>query len=87
MELTSLGEATAEGEPIVVVRHLNESGNCYRKLVLRDGILIGAILLNDPASVLPVRQLMTSRQNVSGFQDRLLKKGFDLQSFARGNPQ
>ena len=87
MELTSLGEATAEGEPLVVLRDLNESGNCYRKLVLRDGILVGAILLNDTASVLAVRQLMTSRQNVSGFQDRLLEKGFNLQSFARGNPQ
>ncbi len=87
MELTSLGEATAEGEGLAVLRDLNESGNCYRKLVLRDGILVGAILLNDTASVLAVRQLMTSQRNLSGFQDRLLAKGFDLQSLARGNTQ
>jgi nitrite reductase (NADH) large subunit len=84
MELTSLGEATAEGEPLVVLRDLDESAGRYRKLVLRDGILVGAILLNDASSVLPVRQLMASRRNVSGFQSRLLERTFDLQALAQG---
>jgi nitrite reductase (NADH) large subunit len=87
MDLTSLGEATAEGDPLVILRDLDESADRYRKFVLRDGVLIGAILWNDASSVLPVRQLMISRRNLSSFQNRLLDKTFDLQALARGNPR
>jgi nitrite reductase (NADH) large subunit len=86
MDLTSLGEATAEGGPLVVLRDLDETAGRYRKFVLRDGILVGAILLNDAPSVFPVRRLIDSRKNISGFQDRLLDKTFDLQALAQGGP-
>jgi nitrite reductase (NADH) large subunit len=84
MELTSLGEATAEGGPMVVVRGLDEAAGRYRRFVLRDGVLVGAILLNDAPSVVPVRQLMDSRKNISGFQDRLSDPTFDLKALAQG---
>jgi nitrite reductase (NADH) large subunit len=81
MDLTSLGEATADDESVVVRRFIDEQAGIYKKAVFRDGVLIGAILLNDTASIQPLRQLMASRKNVSQVQDRLLDREFDWKKF------
>lgn len=79
MDLTSLGEATAEDPALIVHRTADERAGIYRKVVVRGGAVVGAILLNDTASVPLFRQLISSRQDVSPVQDRLLDPGFDLQ--------
>jgi nitrite reductase (NADH) large subunit len=82
MELTSLGEATAE-DPGLTVRRTSDEAKCvYRKIVLRGGVVVGAILLNDPAAVAPIRQLLISGRNVADVQDRLSDPGFDLKGYA-----
>ncbi len=81
MELTSLGEATVEDGSLVVRRVLDETAGIYKKVVLRDGVLVGAILLNDTASVQLIKQLITSRRDISQVQDRLLDSTFDLKGF------
>jgi nitrite reductase (NADH) large subunit len=78
MELTSLGEATVEDPSLTVHRTADEAAGIYRKVVVSGGAVVGAILLNDTASVPLFRQLISSRQDVSSVQDRLLDPGFDL---------
>ena len=82
-ELTTLGEAVVEGEEYAQLRHADVTSGHYRKLVLRDGHVVGAILLNDPGRARPVRQLIERGMDVSAYADQLLDDDFDLESLSK----
>jgi nitrite reductase (NADH) large subunit len=79
-ELTSLGEAVVEEEEYTHIRYADTAAGRYRKLVLRDGHVVGAILLNDKERVRPITQLIERSVDVSAYADQLLDDDFDLQS-------
>jgi NAD(P)H-nitrite reductase large subunit len=79
-ELTSLGESVAEGDEYTHLRHTDPAADQYRKLVLREGRIVGAIFLNDPTRVRPATQLMEREVDISAYADRLLDDDFDLKS-------
>jgi nitrite reductase (NADH) large subunit len=79
-ELTTLGEALAEGEEYTQLRHADAALGHYRKIVLRDGRIVGAILLNDRERTGPLRQLIELGADVSAYADYLLDDDFDLKS-------
>jgi len=79
-ELTSLGESVAEGNEYTQFRHADLPAGQYRKVVLRDGRVIGAILLNDPARTRPITQLIEREVDVSDYAEQLLNDDFDLKS-------
>jgi nitrite reductase (NADH) large subunit len=81
MDLTSLGEATAEDAALTVRRTSDEKAGIYKKVVVRNGAVVGAILLNDAAGVPPFKQLIASQKDVSEVQDRLLDPAFDVNAF------
>jgi nitrite reductase (NADH) large subunit len=78
-ELTSLGESTVE-DKVTHLRHTDLEAGRYRKFVLRDGRIVGAILLNDRKRVQPVTQLIERNVDVSDDAGRLLDDDFDLKS-------
>lgn len=84
IDLTSLGEATATGDEFAILRKVDAAGGVYRRLTLRDGKVIGAILLGDTQSVQPVKQLIATGRDVSAYGERLLDEGFDLKALAQG---
>jgi NAD(P)H-nitrite reductase large subunit len=77
-ELTSLGKYVADTDGYVELRHVDLPAGHYRKFTLRDGRMVGAILLNDQERVRPVAQLIEQEVNVSASADRLLDDDFDL---------
>jgi nitrite reductase (NADH) large subunit len=79
-ELTTLGEAVVEGEKYTQLRRADAALGHYRKVVLRDGRIVGAILLNDKERMQPLRQLVERGVDVSAYADQLLDDTFDLQS-------
>ena len=79
-ELTTLGEALAEGEEYTQLRRADAASGHYRKIVLRDGRIVGAILLNDKERTQPVRRLIERDVDVSAYADQLLNDDFDLKS-------
>jgi nitrite reductase (NADH) large subunit len=79
-ELTSLGECVVEGDEYTQLRHADPATGHYRKVVLRDGHIVGAILLNDRERTKPATQLVERGVDVSAFTDRLLDDDFDLKS-------
>jgi nitrite reductase (NADH) large subunit len=79
-ELTTLGEAVVEGEEYTQLRQADLAGGRYRKAVLRDGRIVGAILLNDVERARPIRQLIQRSVDVAAHTDRLLEDDFDLES-------
>ncbi len=79
-ELTSVGNAVADDETAQQLRHIDLENRHYRKFVIRDGKIVGAILLNDRARSIVVRQLVEKGVDVSGYIDRLIDDDFDLRS-------
>ncbi len=84
IDLTSLGEATVSGDEYDVVRQADPQAQVYKRLTLRDGAVVGAILMGNRQNVLPVKQLIASGRDVSAYRDRLLEDDFDLKALAKG---
>ncbi|MCK4449108.1 MAG: NAD(P)/FAD-dependent oxidoreductase [Anaerolineae bacterium] len=82
IDLTCLGDATATGDEFVILRKVDAAAGVYRRLTLRDGKIVGAILLGDTQSVRPVKQLIATGRDVSAYGERLLDKSFDLRALA-----
>jgi len=79
-ELTSMGEYVVEGDEYTQLRHTDEGTGTYRKIVLREGRIVGAILLNDKSRVAPITQLIKRGTDVSAHTNLLLNDDFDLKS-------
>jgi len=79
-ELTSLGESTVDTDETVQLRHTDFAAGHYRKLVLREGRIVGAILLNDKERVRPITQLIEQGVDISANAAHLLDDNFDLRS-------
>jgi nitrite reductase (NADH) large subunit len=84
IDLTSLGDATAAGDEFDILRQTDPAAGVYRRLTLRDGKIIGAILLGDTQSVRPLKQLIATGRDVSAYSDRLLDENLDLKALAQG---
>ena len=84
IDLTSLGDATATGDGFVVLRQMDLTTGVYRRLALRDGKIVGAILLGDSRNVGPLKQLITTGRDVSAYSDRLLDENLDLKALVQG---
>ncbi len=82
-ELTSLGQGVVDADDAdkyVQLRRADLAAKHYRKFVLRDGRIVGTILLNDKERVRPISQLIEQGTDVSASVDRLLDDDFDLKS-------
>ena len=79
-ELASLGECVVEDDAITPLRHVDLAAGHYRKFVLREGRIVGAILLNDKQRVRPITQLIEQGVDVSAYAERLLDDNFDPKS-------
>jgi len=73
-ELTSLGECVAESNDLVQLRRADPQNGRYRKLTLRDGRIVGAILLNEREHTSPIRQLMERGTDVSAYTELLMEE-------------
>jgi nitrite reductase (NADH) large subunit len=84
IDLTSLGDATLNEDQALILRRVDEKTGVYKRLALRDGKLVGAILLGDKSSAPAFKQLITTGRDVSGYTQQLLDENFDLKALARG---
>jgi nitrite reductase (NADH) large subunit len=85
IDLTSVGDATVSGDEYDIVRQAVPEAQVYKRLTLRDGAVVGAILMGDRQNVLPIKQLISSGRDVSAYRDQLLDDGFDLSALAKGS--
>ena len=84
IDLTSLGDATAAGDEFDILRQTDPAAGVYRRLTLRDGKIVGAILLGDTQNIRPLKQLIATGGDVSAHSDRLLDENLDLKALAQG---
>jgi len=86
IDLTSIGEVNPQGDGFIEVRRTESIAGVYKKLVIRAGRIVGAIVLGDKSSVRAINQLIARQTDVSAYVDRLLSNGFDLAKLAQAQP-
>ena len=79
IDLTCIGEANAE-EGCTSIRYEDKVRGTYRKLVLRDSRIVGAILLGDKANVVPITRLIKSQTDLSAYEQHLADADFDFRA-------
>ncbi|NLV74721.1 MAG: NAD(P)/FAD-dependent oxidoreductase [Chloroflexi bacterium] len=77
IDLVSMGDIHAASDDIREVRVTDSAAGIYKKLVIRNGVVIGAILLGDLRQARTAAALIEKKLDVSGVEERLLDKGFD----------
>jgi nitrite reductase (NADH) large subunit len=83
IDLTSLGEVNPEGDGFQEVRYVDEARGIYKKVVIRDGRVVGAILLGDRSDLQSVNRLVSAGIDVSAVASQMLEPGFDLAAYVR----
>ena len=84
IDLTSIGMVNPEGSNgCIQVRRTDRDRGIYRKLVIRDGRVVGAIALGDRSDVRAMSQLISRGTDVTAHLDELLREDFDLASLLR----
>lgn len=69
-DLVSVGKYIADSEDMVIIDE-NLSTHRYRKLVARDGVLLGAILIGWPDLIEPVSKAVKAKRNIKGAEAQL----------------
>lgn len=83
IDLTSLGEVNPEGDGYQEYRFLDEPRGVYKKVVVREGRVVGAILLGDRTDLQAVTRLVSQKIDVSAVADQLLTPDFDLAAWVK----
>jgi nitrite reductase (NADH) large subunit len=77
IDLTSMGLVNPEGPQYEEIKKINKEKGIYKKLVLKKGKIVGAILLGDRKGVTWIKQLMDQKIDVTKYEDFLLGDDFD----------
>jgi len=83
IDLTSMGEVNPEGGEYREIRWADADACTYKKLVVRDNRIVGAILLGDTSDVRSVSRLIERGTDISNHCDVLLDPDFDLGRLGR----
>lgn len=78
--VTSVGQVNPEGEGFEVrVREAPETG-IYKKIVIKNGILTGAVWMGTRKGAAEITRLAASGQNIDKWKNTLLEDNFDFSS-------
>ncbi|MGB8953056.1 MAG: FAD-dependent oxidoreductase [Candidatus Aminicenantales bacterium] len=76
--VTSVGLVHPEGEGYEEIRLEKQEEGIYKKIVLKDGVLVGAIWMGTKNGVNSVTRAVTQQLNVAKWKDTLLEDRFDF---------
>ncbi len=77
IDLVAAGEIDAEGKMECIIQK-DEANNRYRKFVIQDNILCGAILLGNIQGSDDIQRAIKSRKDISSLKSILGKEDFDF---------
>ena len=82
IDLTSIGTVRSEHEPpeagFEEIRAVTPDGKIYKKFVLKDGVMVGAILLGTKKETAKVSRMIKEGRPVGDLRDRLDDPSFDM---------
>jgi len=76
--VTSLGLANPEGQGYEEIRKFSKEEGIYKKIVLQDGALVGAIWMGTKKGVSEIARAMTAKTKVNQWINTLLEDSFDF---------
>lgn len=76
--VTSLGLANPEGQGYEEIRKTNKEEGIYKKVVLQDGVLVGAIWMGTKKGVSEISRAVTAKTKVNQWINTLLDDSFDF---------
>ena len=77
IDLTSMGLVNPEGPQYEEIKKIDKEKGVYKKIVLEQGKIVGAIILGDRKGVTSIKKLMDQEIDVTKYKDFLLEDGFD----------
>lgn len=77
IDLMAAGDIDADGKLEAVV-HQNEAQKTYRKLVIQDNLLVGAILLGDIRGSAEIQAAISKKTDISRLKGELAQADFDF---------
>jgi nitrite reductase (NADH) large subunit len=77
IDLVAAGDIDADGKLTAVV-HTDSAKKIYRKLVIRDNLLVGAILLGDIRGSVEIQAAIGRQQDISLLKNELAQADFDF---------
>jgi len=77
IDLTSMGLVNPEGSQYEEIKKINKEKGIYKKIVLEQGKIVGAIILGDRKNVTWIKKLMDQEIDVTKNEDFLLEDDFD----------
>ncbi len=77
IDLTSMGLINPEDPKYEEIKKINEEKGIYKKIVLEQGKIVGAIILGDKKDVTWIRKLMNQQIDVTKYEDFILEDDFD----------
>lgn len=81
IDLTSIGLVNPETEEYEEIRKIDADKCQYKKIVLKDGKVVGSIIIGERKSVKPMTDIIKEEVNVEEVKHDLLKDDFDLKKF------
>ena len=77
IDLVAAGDIDADGKLTAVV-HTDSAKKTYRKLVIQDNLLVGAILLGDIRGSAEIQAAIQKKPDISHLKDELAQADFDF---------
>jgi NAD(P)H-nitrite reductase large subunit len=77
VELTSMGLVNPEEPKYEEIKKVDTQKGAYKKLVLYNGKIVGAILLGDTKGVTSIKKLMTQETDITEYKKTILNNNFD----------
>jgi NAD(P)H-nitrite reductase large subunit len=77
VELTSMGLVNPEEPKYEEIKKVDTQKGVYKKLVLDNGKIVGAILLGDTKGVTSIKKLMTQETDITEYKNSILNNNFD----------
>jgi nitrite reductase (NADH) large subunit len=77
IDLVAAGDIDADGKLTAIV-HTDSAKKAYRKLVIQDNLLVGAILLGNIRGSAEIQAAIKNKQDISHLRDALAQADFDF---------
>jgi len=78
MDVASIGIVHPEEDGFEEIRKEKKKEGVYKKLVIRNGIIVGAIWMGTKEGFIEINRLLSYKINVERWKDSLLEDGFDF---------
>jgi len=77
IDLTSMGIINPEETKYEEIKNVDDEKGVYKKLVLDQGKIVGAILLGDRKGLTAIKRLMIQETDITKYKDSILEDDFD----------